>query len=305
MIIYADVLVCINVLITYIFLVCVRVFTNIPTGKIGVAIASLLGGVSALIIFLGEIGLVFSVGYKLFTAAVIVSVAFLPRRFKTFLKVFLAFFGVSFLFGGAVFFLQFTTSAHNVLYYNGTVYFDMSIKYLVAVVFIIYGIFLAFDYFLSRHAAKNHIYTVSVSFRNVTVKLRGMVDTGNSLKEGISGNPVFVAELTSVLPLFSCEETDFLKSDFSGYMPHTLKNKFRIIPCNTVKGGGLLPGFVPDEITVRMDKKICHIPKVVVAVTTENISDGEFEVLLNKSIYDCQWKERENDEKASLCVYKD
>lgn len=304
MVIYADVLVCINVLITYIFLVCVRVFTNIPTGKIGVAVSSLLGGVSALVIFLGDMGLLFSVGYKFATAAVIVAVAFLPRRLKTFLKVFLAFFGVSFLFGGVIYFLQFTDPSHKLLLYNGTVYFDMSIKYLVAVVFIIYGVFLAFDYFLSRHAAKNHIYTVSVTFRDVTVKLRGMVDTGNSLKDGISGNPVFVAELSSVLPLFSYTEIDFIKGDFTGDAVTALQNKFRIIPCNTVNGGGLLAGFVPNKVTVEMNKKICHIPKAVIAVTTENLSDGEYDILLNKSIYDCQWKERESDGKASLCVNK-
>ena len=59
--VYADVLVCLNVLITYIFLVCTRVAGNMPTNKWGVCIASVAGGLSSLIIFAGDIGLVLSV----------------------------------------------------------------------------------------------------------------------------------------------------------------------------------------------------------------------------------------------------
>ncbi len=298
MVIYADVLVCINIIVTYIFLVCVRVFTNLPTMKTGVAVASLVGGASSLIIFLGDIGIIFSIVYKLLTGAVIVLIAFLPRRMKSFLKVFMAFFGVSLLFGGAVFFLQFTTSAHNILYYNGTVYFDMSIGYLVGVVFVVYGLFLAFDYFLSRHVAKNNIYTVSVTLRDVTVRLRGMVDTGNNMKDGISGNPVFVAETSSVMSLFSVEELDFIKSDYMGEVPDELRSRFRLIPCSTISGGGLLPGFTPHKVSIELNGKICSVPSVVIALTTENLSDGEYDILLTKNVYDYQWKERDRDKKA-------
>lgn len=300
MVVYADVLVCINIIITYIFLVCVRVFTNIPTSKVGIAVASLIGGFSAFIIFLGDIGIILSLLYKLIVGAVIVTVGFFPRRFKSFVKVFLAFFGVSFLFGGAVFFLQVTTSARKFFYYNGTVYFDMSIKYLIGAVLVIYGLFLAFDFFLGRYTAKNNIYVVSITFRDVTVKLRGMVDTGNGMRDGISGNPVFVADISSVVPLFSFEEIDFLKSGDLLSVPETLRNKYRLLPCATVKGGGLLSGFVPDKVSVDINKKSCTIPKVVVALTTEKLSDGEYDVLLNKNIYDYQWKEGMSDEKISV-----
>jgi stage II sporulation protein GA (sporulation sigma-E factor processing peptidase) len=300
MVIYADVLVCINIVITYIFLVCVRVFTNLPTMKLGVAIASMVGGAGSLIIFLGDVGIFFTVGYRLVLGAVIVAVAFLPRSIRSSLKVSGAFYGVSFLFGGAVFFLQITTAPHNILYYNGTVYFDMSIKYLIGVIFVVYGLFLAFDYFLSRHVSKHHIYTVDITFRDITVRARGMVDTGNTMKDGISGSPVFVAEVSSVSSLFSYEELDFIRRDFTCDVPETLVGRFRLIPCRTVSGGGLLPAITPDRVRVYIDKRACSIPVSVVAVTSERLSDGEYDILLTSSIYDYQWKETRSGEQGAI-----
>ena len=49
-----------------------------------------------------------------------------------------------------------------------------------------------------------------------------------------------------------------------------------------------------------INKNSCTIPKAVVAITTEKLSDGEYDVLLNKNIYDYQWKEGMSDEKISV-----
>ena len=49
--VYADVLVSVNILITYIFLVCVRVVFSAPTNKLLVALASFIGGLSSVVIF--------------------------------------------------------------------------------------------------------------------------------------------------------------------------------------------------------------------------------------------------------------
>lgn len=291
MVVYADVLVCINLLITYIFIVCVRVFTSTPSRKWGVAVASLLGGISSLVIFFPDTGVILSVIYKLVTGGMIVFLAFFPRRMKIFVKLMLSFFGVSFLFGGAMFALEMTVDPHNIFYYNGTVYFDMTIPYLIGVVFIIYGSFLAFDYFLTRHAAKNEIYDVLITFRDVSVTVRGMVDTGNNMRDGLSGNSVFVGELSSLMPLFSQEEREYLKNSTASVPPASLSRYFRLLPCGTVSGGGILPGIVPDKVFVRVRRKYTEMKNITLAITGEYLSSGEYNMLLNKNIYDSPWKE--------------
>ena len=50
-VIYLDVLVAVNIFVTYILLVCTRVVLKTDTKKYGVLVASVLGGASSLIIF--------------------------------------------------------------------------------------------------------------------------------------------------------------------------------------------------------------------------------------------------------------
>jgi hypothetical protein len=124
------------------------------------------------------------------------------------------------------------------------------------------------------------------------------------MKDGISGNPVFVADMSSLMMLFSSDEIDFFKSDYTGKMPDSLRSVFRLLPCNTVNGGGLLPGFAPHRVSVGIGKKVCLIPKVVIALTTEKLADGEYDILLNKNIYDYQWREKDYDEKSYVSANK-
>ena len=132
MTIYADVLVALNILLTYIIIVASRVLCKMPTNKWAVLLASVVGGFSSLVIFYENGGVAFSVLYKIITGGIIVGIGFLPKTIKLFFKVLLAFFGVSLLFGGSMYALEITLHPKNIFFHNGTVYFDMSIAYLVA-----------------------------------------------------------------------------------------------------------------------------------------------------------------------------
>ncbi len=284
--IYVDVLVCINILITYIFVVCTRVAANMPTNKWGVCIGALVGGLSSLIIFLGDIGIALSVLYKLIVAMVIVFVCFLPHSAKSFIKSLLIFFGVSILFGGVMYFSEITFKPHGIMYLNGTVYFDMDIKYLIGCTFIIYGVFMGVDYLLQRKASKDEIYAVCITFRGISVKLFGYVDTGNNLTDGLTGRQVFIGELSSLAPLFTYRELDFLKKGRLEDIPSSFAGKIRLIPCKTVGESALLPAFTPDKIDVTVNKQKKSSKNFSVAVVNKSLGSGEYNILLNKAIYD-------------------
>lgn len=284
--VYADVLVGINVLITYIFLVCTRVAGNMPTNKWGVCIASVLGGLSSLVIFAGNIGVTLSVLYKIFTASVIVGIGFLPDSIRKFIKVLLLFFGISIAFGGAMYFAEITFNPKGIMYLNGTVYFDMDIKYLVGCTFLIYGAFLGTDALLQRKASKSEIYDVSVTFRGITVTLSGYVDTGNNLADFLTGKKAFVGELKALSALFTYEEIKYFKGGNFENIPESLIGKIRLIPCKTVGDATLLPSFTPDEIQIQLRKKKIKSVDFCVAISDNSLSDGEYNILLNKAIYE-------------------
>lgn len=299
MTVYADVLVALNILLTYILIVASRVLCKIPTNKWAVLLASVMGGVSALVIFYENGGVVFSCLYKIITGGVIVGVAFLPKSLKIFIKVFLAFFGVSFLFGGSMYALEITLHPKNIMFYNGTVYFDMSIAYLVASVLVIYGMFLLTDYFITKHNNKGGKCQLEISYNDKLVSMTALVDTGNTLTDGMTGKPVIIAELSAASPLFTREEMMFFKSGAFENVPESLNKSFRLIPCKTVTGDSLLKAFMPTFVKIKVGKNNYIINFCTVALTEKELSQGEYRALLNNNIFD-NVKEEKSDEKIYI-----
>lgn len=281
---YADVLVSVNVLITYIFIVCTRVICKMATNKFLVAIGSFIGGFSSLIIFLDVKYQVLSFFIKLLTAAVIVAVSFLPRSIRGFIKLYSGFFTVSVIFGGVMYFLEITINPEKIMYFNGTVYFDMSLAYLVGSVLVIYGLFLLVQYFLDKKVSSENLCEVKIFFRNSAVSLLSIIDTGNNLTDGLTGRPVVVAELSAVAPLFDFSELDFLKKGNYENIPKALKKYIRVVPCGAVTGEGILLGFIPEKIEVKTKTRVYINDYCVIAVLNKQLSEGEYKALLNEKI---------------------
>ncbi len=293
--VYADVLVALNILITYIILVASRVACRMATNRWGVAIASISGGLSSLIIFYERMPVIGSVFYKIVVASIITSVAFLPGSFRAFIKVFLSFFGISFLFGGVMYAVEITFKPKNILYFNGTVYFDMSITYLVGSILLIYGVFLLVNFFLLRRMSKREIYSVKITFRNVSTRVNGFVDSGNNLKDGLSNRPVIIAEMSAVAPLFSYEEIKYFKSGDYLAIPESLKTKVHLVPCKTVSGDSVLPAVIPQKVEYKTKNKRAVTDFVSVVICDKKLSSGEYNALLYSEIYDLSWKENKNE----------
>ena len=296
MTVYADVLVALNILLTYILVVATRAFCRVPTNRWAVLLSSVIGGICSLVIFYESGGVIFSVIYKMITASAIVAVAFLPATPKIFIKEFSAFFGISLLFGGGMVALEFTLHPKNIFFYNGTVYFDMSIACLVASVLVIYGAFLMGDYFIRRHNTKGGKCQLEIYYNDNRVTITAFIDTGNSLTDGMTGRPVIIAELSAVSPLFTREELIFFRSDSIENVPESLNKSFRLIPCKTVTGDSLLKGFMPDFVKVEDGKNSYINSFCTVALTEKELSQGDYRALLNSAIFE-NVKEEKSDEK--------
>ncbi|MDR0861162.1 MAG: sigma-E processing peptidase SpoIIGA [Oscillospiraceae bacterium] len=92
-----------------------------------------------------------------------------------------------------------------------------------------------------------------------TIRLRALRDSGNSLKDPVTGASVAVAPLTDLLPLFERETREVLQT-LNKRGAHVVLSdlgalanapSFRLIPYNAVGvRGGLLLAFRPDGVTV-------------------------------------------------------
>ena len=294
-VIYVDVLVAVNILVTYILIVCTRVIVKSDTHKWGVVLAVFFGGVSSLVIFFESMSLVLSVLFKIIGVVIISFSAFLPKDKKQFIKTTLAFLFVNFLFGGLLYFVELSFNPSNIFYMNGTVYFDISVLFLVSMTLICYGLLLLFDFFIRKRASEKTIYKVTFNFRNKSVTLNALYDTGNHLTDGIEGKPVVIVTLNSIKDFFSIPEIEYLKNDsITTDVPETLKNIVRIVPCSSINGSSLLKAFVAEEMIIENETFKFKTNFFVVAVTNNSLSLGEYNCLLNSAIFERGTKINEN-----------
>ena len=286
-VVYVDVLVAVNILVTYIMLVCTRVVVKTDTNKWGVVLATFFGGISSLVIFWESMPLVLSVIFKMAGVIIISFSAFLPKNKKQFLKTTLAFLFVNILFGGLLYFVELTFNPSNIFYINGTVYFDISVLFLVSMTLICYGLLLVFDFFLRKRSSEKTLYKATIYFRDKSVTLNALYDTGNHLTDGIEGKPVIVTELNSIKDFFSRSEIEYFKSDsIVSEVPETLKSIVRIVPCSSINGNSLLKAFVAEEMIIESDTFKFKTDFFVVAVTNNALSLGEYNCLLNSDIFE-------------------
>jgi stage II sporulation protein GA (sporulation sigma-E factor processing peptidase) len=103
-----------------------------------------------------------------------------------------------------------------------------------------------------RRAASVPVCTVEIEVGGRSVMLEGMVDTGNLLREPMSGRAVLCAD-ASLLPRLPAELAEGLRLDALSEATARRGSPYRLrlIPAATAEGTGLLAGFIPDRITLR------------------------------------------------------
>ncbi len=112
--------------------------------------------------------------------------------------------------------------------------------------------------------------TVSVELDGKTVELRGMVDSGNLLRDPVGGRLVICADGEALRGV----PAPSLAAVLRGVSPQAVNlspadtRRVRVIPAGTAMGGGLLYGFLPDRVTVTVGtERAAREVDVVVAVT--------------------------------------
>lgn len=103
---------------------------------------------------------------------------------------------------------------------------------------------------LARRSKRVTLCTVTVELDGRRADLRGMVDTGNLLRDPVGGRVVICGEKDVLAPLLS----PGLRQVMDGIPPHRIpltlseSKRVRIIPSSTATGNSLLYGFLPDRI---------------------------------------------------------
>ena len=284
-VIYIDILLGVNLFINYLLLCAARSISKSRAGKGRMLGGTLLATFYCLVIFLPDLPFFLLTVMKFLFAASIVAVTFGFVGPRIYIKNLLIFFFANFLFGGAMVAVWLMFTPPSMLVTNGVMYINISALYMIITAGVTYLILKLISMQAAKHAPKDDLCKVKISVEGKSSELWALYDTGNRLTDVISGAPVMIAEYGEVEPILP-EDAKLLYSGggIADALGTSFETRYRVTPYQGFGGGGLLPSFRADFIDVKKSAKEKRLENVVVAVTQQKLSDGEFRAIVGKEI---------------------
>lgn len=279
-VIYADVLVIINIYITYILLVLTAVFGGVKRHAGRLAVASVLSGFYSLIIIIPDISDAVISLSKLFFSLLMLFISFGKVSRKAFLRLGAVFFCVNFAFAGVMLALWLFVAPEGMYYNSSVVYFDIDTGTLILLTVVCYLVLSLIHRFMQKKVPRDSVYDCTVYVSDKSFKCNCFLDTGNSLKDCYTGSSVIIVN----------------KKLFGGIIgdnPFESELKIRLIPHSTVSGEGMLYAFTCERAEICGLTKRGTVKNITVALTEEKIRGGRFDGILPWDILESITDERE------------
>lgn len=261
MIIYADILFLLNLLITYILLVCTAIFFKIPLKRLRILLASLLGGIYSLSILL-HINIVLNIILKIIICIIIILLSFGFSGLRSFIYETIVFLLLNVLFAGIVMALSLIKSSD---FYSDLLVSYINISPLVLIIssLVAYIIINILTRYILKRRQSAKVYKVTLKVADKQYILFGFCDSGNALSEPFSALPV-------------CIVKEGIISDFESI---PLK---RVIPYTSIGGKGIMYGAKAEIDIHNSDYKNISI---YIAQSSLGFNDIKYDIILNPQIF--------------------
>lgn len=277
MTIYLDVVFLENLFMNYIILFATALINKLEIKLMRIAISSFIGSLYALINITQILSSSLGIILKIFLSIAMIYIAFKPENIKKCIKQLLIFYLTSFTFGGVAFALLYFINPRELLMKNGVYIgtYTLKIALLGGIVgFVI--ITIAFNIIKGKINKKDMFCEIEIQINNKKQKMMAMLDTGNLLKEPITGVPVAIVEKEKLQDILPKEILENIDKIIEGKIEEDMQiyeylSKFRVIPFSSLgKQNGLLLGIKADYIKIEDN-------------TNENVIIGIYEDKLSKN----------------------
>ena len=267
MIVYADVLIVLNLFVNFFILqfTCRLCKENYRLFRL--ISAALVSAVFSLYIFLPPSGMVIETLFKLVISALTVLLAFGFDSIKSFVRRIAVFFAVSFLYAGTMMGIWAIWKPKQLAINNGVVYVDISPIILIIATLVSYTVLSVIRFFSAKLAYCCKRCTLKITYDERVVKITALVDTGHSVTDALTNRDVIIIEKETALQLIGKVPT--MATATAGERP----KGFRLIPYSTVGGHGLLTAFIPDKIELVENGKATTINNVLLGVSEEPLGE--------------------------------
>lgn len=198
------------------------------------------------------------------------------RGIKEFLREILIFYLTSFTFGGVTFALLYFISPGNILFENGALVGTYPLKMiLIGGLIGFFIIIISFKSIKNKLSKKDMLCNISIVFEEGKVDVNAIVDTGNFLKEPITGKPVIIVEkdvLKNAIPVDILENMQAIING-TKEIEEKYMSKIRLIPFSALgTEKGLLLGIKPENFYINYQGKIVENKKVIVGLYNKKLS---------------------------------
>ena len=269
-IVYADVLFLTNFTINFILLEITSMLTKNTCQTYKKVIAATVGAIYSVIMFLPDFKIAENLFSKFLLSLVMTGITYKKDSIKNFIRFLSTFYLVTLVCGGLT--LSFTYfSKSPFTSNNGIIYFDSSFKTVLISSGVTWMIIKLSYSIYQKHATRN--YHKMVLYKNgKAASLNVLLDTGNMLKEPLTGSPVIIVEKNALRGIIPRDIADI---DIENISPHI--QDLRLIPFKSLgTEAGMLIGFVPDKIC--SSEPICDNITIAIANSTLSAS-GEYNAL--------------------------
>ncbi|MCL2860368.1 MAG: sigma-E processing peptidase SpoIIGA [Oscillospiraceae bacterium] len=310
MTIYLDVVFFENVCMDYIILVATIVLMKRKFKPVRILISSVLGALYAVLTVLNILPLYNSMIFKILVSIIMIYIAVDTNGFKNLFKTVLIFYLVSFTFGGVTLALLYFVKPEDILMKNGIYIGTYPVKTVFMGGIVGFAIISAVFSIIKNRIVKSNTYCeVNMVINSKNVKTKSLVDTGNFLKEPITGMPVVIAEqniLKEVIPNIILKNVESIingeiDSIRRQHLVHAASvshveiedeeeadlidkyiTRFKVIPFDSLgKQNGILLGLKADYIEIITEEETKRKENVVVAMYNKDLSkNGDYHAII-------------------------
>ena len=272
--VYADILVIVNLIVDFFLLSASARLMHRNVKSLRLLLGALIGGLGSLIVFLPPIPAFFQTSISILLCSFMTFAVFGFGSFFAFLKSLVLVLVMTCGYGGVMTAIWNLFHPHGMLVIGSVVYFDISPILLVSLTVFFYLLFTVFSYFFKRRGSAARHCTVTLRAGDKQISVKGLIDTGNSLEDMLGGGEVLIGNQASVQALFGPHP----KED------RAFANRYRVIPCGTVSGGGMLDAYRCDSAIIQTDQQSLTLQNPLLALSKVPFLD-DISILVNPDIF--------------------
>lgn len=288
--VYVDILIFTNFLIDYFLLLLTASLSKLDKKRWRLIISAAVASLSSLLIFAPELSAVAEICINLAVSAVIVLIAFGFKNHIRFLKNTVIFYAANVILAGGTLLFWSLFKVKGTVVRNGAVFYNVSPATLVITTAAVYAVATIVSKIVKRRQCRQAECDIILNLDGKSVTLSGLVDSGNLLRDMLTGNPVIVCSFDKVKSLFDdrmqyiLSKKNFEMGFYEDIINSGFSSRFRLIPFDALGSSGIMTAFVLDSASIKTKNREEKIDDVIMAITHKKIASGEFDVLISPEL---------------------